>query len=125
MSSTDDLRGEVESVMLTYAMDYEYVKQLQDCAQAVLNIPRIHDALALLKDYEAEVASRMMISSRTELNQMLADGKITIEDAHTVDRFAAFLHHASTPGPNNTIGPLAMRYALGEDVDPEGTGEDW
>lgn len=67
----------------------------------------------------------MIIKSRKQLNQMLADGKITIEAAHTVDRFAAFLRHAGAPGKGNTIDEQTMRYATGEDVDPTGTGEDW
>lgn len=48
MQPDDELRGEIESVMLAHAMDYEYLKQLQDCAQAILALPRIKKALAVL-----------------------------------------------------------------------------
>lgn len=73
----------------------------------------------------------MIIRNEQDLSDLLADGKITDDDADAVRDFAEFLRHVGPParlGDGVQAGPLhqlehrpdLLRYALGvDDAEPE------
>lgn len=82
----------------------------------------------------------MILHGKAQLDRMVADGELGIEDAHEVDKFVAFLRNAGArdctcdKGVRDDAGeivahahldPATYAYAMGEDVDPTGTGEPW
>lgn len=72
-----------------------------------------------------------MSKLRDELRRKVEGGEITFDDAEAVLRFAAFLRNAGPPAhrdrqldpASRPLPPLTLAYALGEDVNPEGTEE--
>jgi hypothetical protein len=57
-----------------------------------------------------------------EIRRKVRDGELDPADAEQVLRFAAFLRNAGPPGPReHPLPPNTLAYAMGEDVEPEGT----
>lgn len=73
----------------------------------------------------------MIVTSTDKIRQLVQDGDLEPADAEAVLRFAAFLRnvgppaHPDRPLPpgSRPLPPLTLAYAMGEDVDPEGTEE--
>jgi hypothetical protein len=73
----------------------------------------------------------VIVTSADKLRKLVEDGELEPGDAEAVLRFAAFLRNAGPPAHpdhplhpgSRPLPPLTLAYAMGEDVDPEGTEE--
>jgi hypothetical protein len=64
------------------------------------------------------------VTPAEKVRALVAVGKLTPADAEQVLRFQAFLRNAGPPGPReHPLPPNTLAYAMGEDVEPEGTEE--
>jgi hypothetical protein len=71
----------------------------------------------------------MIAGDADDIRRKVRDGELDPADAEQVLRFAAFLRNAGPPAHKDRpiahgsrpLPPNTLAYAMGEDVDPEGT----